>query len=239
VGINRWRSTSSPTSRPPLRLLVNCAGVMCGQWRRTEEGEIEESALVNAVGPARLAAALVPALLGRRNGGGGVGGGGGEGGGGSGGESRCGGKGESLGAAAVPPGWQDIWGGESDGESEDEGAGVGDGGSWVLGGAGGVFGNIAAAAATAVPPWGDEDHEDGGEVDSDLPPPHLRMVTVGSFTHRAVTRKELRRWAVAIGPTGTGYPEYNGPPRHPLSPASAYACSKAGPNTIKSILRLS
>ena len=44
-----------------MRLVVHCAGMMATTWRRTVEG-IEETAAVNAFGPARLTEALLPLL---------------------------------------------------------------------------------------------------------------------------------------------------------------------------------
>ena len=54
--------------------------------------------------------------------------------------------------------------------------------------------------------------EGGGEV--------LRMVTVGSFTHRGVTRSELQRWMRCVAPS------WSRTEAPCLSPASVYACSK-------------
>ena len=59
---------------------------------------------------------------------------------------------------------------------------------------------------------------------SDAPrSPPLRVVTVGSFTHRAVSAREMRRWVEWVDETRKQSPRSR---RDAYVPATAYACSK-------------
>ena len=53
--------------------------------------------------------------------------------------------------------------------------------------------------------------------------PRLRVVTVGSFTHRAVSAREMRRWVEWVDETRKQSPRSR---RDAYVPATAYACSK-------------
>jgi NAD(P)-dependent dehydrogenase (short-subunit alcohol dehydrogenase family) len=115
------------------------------------------------------------------------------------------------------------WGGSVAGEGGEGGEGGGEGVSG--GGGGGGHGAEGAKGAEGAEGKGERAAEDSNPG----PPLLLRMVTVGSFTHRAVTRAELRRWMRLAGPAASSSSSSSSlfSSSSSLSPASAYACSKA------------